>query len=281
MRDQARGKRRPTITLMPDEAKTVQDAIVKKHSAHDIASSDSSEAVVATNFFDVFGLNETAKANSPKVEKPKQEQEEIKEKDVLNMQLDPASGKLMVMSGSVSDILDCLIFYVNIQESFVSDLLFVHEYFTTTPNLLNGLKAHFMNTVKVSSEAKTEEEKKSAYKIMQDVQSRFTALIEVWIENHFYYFDDNLELLDVFQEFISIVLLDKKMVLKFRGLIGGTVIIRNYHTSYRSKKSSVAKDEVLSQLLREDKSGLIMDRRKVRSHHVCVFFFKNCLMCFS
>lgn len=97
---------------------------------------------------------------------------------------------------------------------------------------------------------------------MQDVQQRFTNFIDIWIENHFYYFDDNLELLETFQEFISIVLLDKQMVLKFRGLIGGTVIIRNYHTSYRSKKSSVAKDEVLSQLLREDKSGLIMDRRK-------------------
>ncbi len=58
------------------------------------------------------------------------------------------------------------------------------------------------------------------------------------------------------------MVLDKERLQHLFHLIDATVIIRNYHTSHRSKKSSVAKEEVLSQLLREDKSGLIMDRRK-------------------
>ena len=156
MREQVRGgKRRPTITLLPEEVQSVREGISNNHGE---ASHDSSEAVVGTNFFEVFGLSETSKSGLEEQKKKvdhEAEPSEEKEKDVMNMQLDPNTGKLMVTSGSFSDILDCVIFYVNIQESFVSDLLFVHEYFTTTTNLLNGLKAHFLNTVKVSSEAKT------------------------------------------------------------------------------------------------------------------------------
>ena len=76
---------------------------------------------------------------------------------------------------------------------------------------------------------------------------------------------------------MNVVVLDKEKLKKLFLTIDATIIIRKYNSSHRSKNSSVAKEEVLTQvfldsgpwnilillqLLRDDKSGLIMDRRK-------------------
>jgi hypothetical protein len=219
--------------------------------------------VNASNFFDLFGLNDRSSVSEEAKEAPKKFEEQKKDQDVLNMQLNAATGKLQVMSGSFSDILDCVTFYVNIDQNFLNEILFTHTYFCPTKALLNGFKAHFVNTQNVGKQASTAQEKKSATKVMEQVQERLSVMIETWIESHFYYFDENQELLNYFLlDFIPSVMLDEATIQSFHHLVDATVLIRNYHLSYRSMKSSVAKDEVLSQLLREDKSGLIMDRRK-------------------
>ncbi len=48
------------------------------------------------------------------------------------MQLSSETNKLQVISGSFSDILDCVTFYVNIEDEFLPDMLFTHRYFSTT-----------------------------------------------------------------------------------------------------------------------------------------------------
>jgi hypothetical protein len=276
IRDKVGGRKRtPTITLAPEVAVEITAALDRLEDAEETPPSSGRIVSSAPNFFDLFGLNsvpnkplptpptpeEVAAAGVPAVAADSKSEEDSK--DVLNMQLNPATGKLVVMSGSFSDIIDCTIFYVNISEDFVNEMLFTHRYFAPTKNLLNAFKAHFLNTQSVVQQAKTPEEKKSAEKVMEQVQQRLTGLITLWIESHFYYFDENAELLEFFQrDFMATVVIDKERLQHLFHLIDATGIIRNYHTSHRSKKSSVAKEEVLSQLLREDKSGLIMDRRK-------------------
>jgi hypothetical protein len=276
IREQVGGRKRtPTITLAPEVAVEITAALDRlEEGAEEVPSSSGRIVSSAPNFFDLFGLNsvpnkplptpptpeEVAAAGIPAVADAKSEEDS---KDVLNMQLNPATGKLVVMSGSFSDIIDCTIFYVNISEDFVNEMLFTHRYFAPTKSLLNAFKAHFLNTQSVVQQAKTPEEKKSAEKVMEQVQQRLTGLIVNWIESHFYYFDADANLLEFFQsDFMGTVVIDKERLQHLFHLIDATIIIRNYHTSHRSKKSSVAKEEVLSQLLREDKSGLIMDRRK-------------------
>ncbi len=276
-------KRTPTITLAPEVAEELSAALDKAEEESEPAPSGRVVSS-APNFFDLFGLSsapkkplpslptglapptpeEVAAAGIPSVVMDAKQEEAAEEKeDVLNMQLNPETGKLVVMSGSFSDVIDCTIFYVNISEEFVNEMLFTHRYFCPTKSLLNAFKAHLLNTQSVGTQAKTPEEKKSASKVMEQVQERLINLIGLWIESHFYYFDSDADLLEFFQaDFMATVVLNKTKLQRLYHLIDATVIIRNYHTSHRSKKSSVAKDEVLSQLLREDKSGLIMDRRK-------------------
>ena len=216
-----------------------------------------------TFYYNLFGLTEKSQSTKSRPEEVLADTETPEEKeDVLNMQLNPTTGKLEVQSGSFSDVLDCVIFYVNISKNFLDEMLFTHGYFCSGKHLLNAFKAHFVNTQNVGNQAKTLEESRSAQKVMEQVQERLVGLIETWIESHFYYFDENEELLKYFQrDFIDLVM-DSRKAQYFHNLIDATIIIRNHHTAYRSQESSVAKDEVLSQILREDKSGLIMDRRK-------------------
>ena len=267
-------KRTPTISLAPDAAEQLQQALERageEEASGGGGGGGGGGRVVssAPNFFDLFGLNNAnAPPNKPLPAPPAAAAAEVapaeeSPADVLNMQLNPETGKLVVMSGSFSDVIDCIVFYVNISDHFANEMLFTHRYFCPTKNLLNAFRAHFLNTQSVVEQAKTPMEAKSASKVMEQVQERLIGLIELWIECHFYFFDENPELLEYFQrDFMAIVILDKGKLQRLFHLIGATVIVRNYHTSYRSKRSSVAKEEVLSQLMREDKSGLIMDRRK-------------------
>ncbi len=113
----------------------------------------------------------------------------LETKDVLNMQLNPDTGKLVVVAGSFSgfsqkkkkilkklnfistDIIDCTIFYVNISDQFVNEMIYTHLYFCSTKKLLNALKAHFLNTQKLITQSTTPDEKKSATKVMDQGKS--------------------------------------------------------------------------------------------------------------
>lgn len=147
-------------------------------------------------------------------------------------------------------------------------------------------QAHYSNTLKVGASASTAEEKRSARKIMEQVQTRLEALLEHWMENHFYFFDNNTDLLKCFRtELIGSAIVDPAKVRRFNQLADSTSAIRAYRTvvrlvcrcvtsvcvcvlicvramQHRSSKASVAKAEVITQLFRDDKSGLVMDRRK-------------------
>lgn len=159
-------------------------------------------------------------------------------------------------------MLDCVTFYLNIVESFTPHLLFTHRYFCSTKNLFAGFRAHYVNASNLKAAATSPEGTKSAEKLFEQVQDRLGNVVDRILENHFYLLDSNRqELLKLFQtDLLSCLEATRRRAITL--LLDGVLIIRGHPAGFRSKKSSVAVQDVIGIIFREDKSGVVMDRRK-------------------
>ena len=150
---------------------------------------------------------------------------------------------------------------------FINQVLFTHRYFTSSENLIDSLESKYENQKKIYEE--NQEEKEIPKKILEDMEEKLKELIEDWIENHFYFFEGNEELIEKFKNFIKKIVSEQSMRDRFLVLMEITSQIKK-RSSFRSSKTSVGIVEVIEELLINAK--LIQDRRKQFR------LYKNCFI---
>ena len=154
-------------------------------------------------------------------------------------------------------------FYIFLEEEFVNQVLFTHRYFTTSEKLIEGLLERYKRHLSVSEETN----QASHLKLRELLQEKLNNFVSTWIENHFYFFDNNVALISTFKAFLQQVIEDKALVQKYHLLLEiGENIRANYDN--KSAKTSFAIEELILKTFNE--AGLIKDRRKnFRTHKQC------------